>query len=229
MPTSTPLSLSAIVHQRLVQWLDAAALPPDTRLPGEHELARRLAVSRPVLRQALAQLRTEGRIHVRKGAGSFTRAQPNPAPVLHYDALGSIADVRRFLEFRCALEGEIAASAAIRSTPDDHAAIRRAQTELDQALQNGEPAIDADLALHALLARLTDNRFYVATLAALAEQTRFSIKLTRELTTRPVATRLADIQHEHARICDAVIQGNAAAARAAMNAHLQGGIERLFG
>jgi GntR family transcriptional repressor for pyruvate dehydrogenase complex len=229
MPDSTPPSLSEIVHQRLVQWLDNAALPPDTRLPGEHELAQRFAVSRPVLRQALAQLRTEGRIHVRKGAGSFTRAQPDPAPTLHYDALGSIADVRRFLEFRCALEGEIAASAATRSTAADHAAIRRAQTRLDQALQNGEAAIDDDLALHALLARLTDNRFYGATLAALAEQTRFSIKLTRELTTRPAATRLADIQREHACICDAVIRGDPTAARSAMNAHLQGGIERLFG
>jgi GntR family transcriptional repressor for pyruvate dehydrogenase complex len=229
MPESTPPSLSEIVHQRLVKWLDDAAWPPDTQLPGEHELARRFAVSRPVLRQALAQLRAEGRIHVRKGAGSFTRAQPDAVPTLHFDALGSIADVRRFLEFRCALEGEIAACAASRSTAADHAVIRRAQTRLDQALQNGEVAIEDDLVLHALFARITDNRFYVATLAALAEQTRFSIRLTRELTTRPVATRLADIQREHARICDALIEGDALAARSAMNAHLQGGIERLFG
>ena len=222
-------SLSDIVHQRLVKWLEDSALPPDTRLPGEHELARRFAVSRPVLRQALAQLRQDGRIHVRPGAGSFTRAKPDAGLALHYDALGSIADVRRFLEFRCAVEGEIAAAAAARSTAQDHKAIRRAQQTVEQALQSGEAAIEADIALHALLARITDNRFYVATLAALAEQTKFSIKLTRELTTRPKPARLADIQQEHACICDAIIQGNAPAARAAMNAHLQGGIERLFG
>jgi GntR family transcriptional repressor for pyruvate dehydrogenase complex len=222
-------SLSQVVHRRLLRWLEDSAFPADTRLPSENELARRFAVSRPVLRQALAQLGAEGRIHTRKGAGTFIRAPILAPPALRYDALANIPDVQRFLEFRCAIEGEIAAAAALQGAQASFTAIQRAQRALDTAIAAGQPGIEEDLALHAAIASASGNRFFTATLQALGEQTRFSIRLTRELTTRPASDRMAEIRREHALICDAVIGGDPAAARTAMQDHLRGGIQRLFG
>lgn len=226
---SVTAPLSQEVYERLLAWLRETAPAPDTRLPGEHQLALRFAVSRPVLRQALARLRVEGRLYARKGSGTFIRAPAESVPAITYDALANIPDVRSFLEFRCSLEGELAAHAAQRRTPDDIAAIERAQRTLEEDIAAGRPGIEEDIALHAAIARASGNRFFVATLAALADQTRFSIKLTRELATRPAAERFKDIRREHAAICDAIADGDAERARNAMVTHLHGGIERLFG
>jgi len=54
---------------------EAASCPPGQRLPAENELAARLGVSRPTVRQALELLTREGRLVRVKGSGTFT-AQP---------------------------------------------------------------------------------------------------------------------------------------------------------
>jgi len=67
------------------------------------------------------------------------------------------------------------------------------------------------------------------TLAALAQQTRFAIGLVRSLGGRSRDDRLSDVRREHAAIEAAIAQGDAAAARLAMEEHLKSGIDRLFG
>ena len=49
--------LSDEVYDQLLGLLASGAWPPESRLPSEHELARRFAVSRPILRQALPRRR----------------------------------------------------------------------------------------------------------------------------------------------------------------------------
>jgi DNA-binding FadR family transcriptional regulator len=62
--------LSDEVYDQLLDLLGSGAWPKGSRLPSEHELARRFAVSRPILRQALVRLRAEGRLYSRKGSGT---------------------------------------------------------------------------------------------------------------------------------------------------------------
>ncbi len=50
------------------------------RLPGEHELAEGLGISRPTLREALSELKNRGLIDRRHGVGTFVTA---PGPKLH--------------------------------------------------------------------------------------------------------------------------------------------------
>ncbi len=219
--------LGETIYRRLLAWLHESALPADTRLPGENELARRFAVSRPVLRQALTRLRLEGRLYARKGSGTYVGVQVDAAP--RFEALADLPDMRRLLEFRCSLEREAAAYAALRRSAAELAAIHAAARALDFALAAGQSGIEEDLALHAAIAGASGNRFFIATLAALAEHTRSSIRLTRELNTRPVADRIHDIRAEHALICTAIDTGDPQAAQDAMTAHLRGGVERLFG
>jgi GntR family transcriptional regulator len=65
-------------------------LPPGGRLPSETELIERYGATRPVIRQAIGQLRAEGWVETRHGAGSFVRDHGHPAaieiqPEVHQD------------------------------------------------------------------------------------------------------------------------------------------------
>ena len=67
------------------------------------------------------------------------------------------------------------------------------------------------------------------TLAAIRDQVQFGIRLVRSLSARPLTNRLAEVCREHAKIEEAIVAGDAEAAREAMRAHLSRGMDRLFG
>jgi len=218
--------LSDLAYTQMLDMLEG--LPPDHRLPSEDELAGRLGVSRPVLRQALARLRTEGRVYARRGAGNFV-GKPPALQSATFGPLHSIPDLRSFLEFRCLVEAESAAGAAQCRDAALLEDIARRLRMFETALARGEPAIEEDIAFHGAIAAASGNRFFVMTMAALAEQTRVSIKLIRELSPQPMFRRTADVRNEHRAVEAAIRRGDAAAAREAMLTHLRGGLARLFG
>lgn len=217
------------VYDDLLRLLGTPGFESQARMPGENAMAQRLSVSRPVLRQALARLREEGRIHTRKGSGNFVAEVLPQGKGMDYGPLTNIPDIRAFLEFRCSIEGEAAARAALNCTPAQMADIRLHRERFDAALAAGDSAMEEDIAFHAAIAQASGNRFYGMTLAALAQQTRFAIGLVRSLGGRSRDDRLSDVRREHATIEAAIAQGDAAAARLAMEEHLKSGIDRLFG
>lgn len=216
------------VYSGLSELFGTEGFAAGAKLPSENTLAERFQVSRPVVRQALVQLRTEGRVVSRKGSGNYVSATPEPAPVIPFGAFHSIPDVRNFLEFRCSLEGEIAAQAARRFDPADVAAVHAHLLALEAAVDAGAPAIEEDIAFHSAIAQASGNRFFVLTLSAIMQQSRFAIRLVRELSGRSLAARLAEVRAEHRRIDDAIRAGKPDDAKAAMVGHLQAGILRLF-
>lgn len=216
-------------YDQLLALLSDPEFGPDSRLPAEQTLAERFGVSRPMLRQALARLRSEGRIYSRKGSGNYVGHETTVSQVLAFSTLASIPDVRSFLEFRRSLEGECAACAAQKADRVAFAKLRKSHLRLDQALTAGESGIEQDIAFHMAVAQSTGNRFFAHTLAALSEQMSFSIRLVRDLAGRPVVSRKQEVLREHQEILDAIDAGDAHAARDAMRAHIDGGIARLFG
>jgi hypothetical protein len=69
-----------------------------------------------------------------------------------------------------------------------------------QSLAAGQPGIEEDLAFHRAIAQASNNRFLAMTLAAIAEQSRFGIRLVRDLSARPAAHRRTEVCREHAAI-----------------------------
>lgn len=191
-------------------------------------MATTFGVSRPVVRQALARLRAEGLVYARRGAGNFVGAPPS-IQKHSFDPLGSIADIRSFLEFRLLIEGESAACAARCGEVDLIENISARRRQLETALAGGAPGIEEDIAFHAAIAQASGNRFILMTMAALAEQTRVAIRLIRDLSPQPGFKRAVDTRHEHRAIDDAIRSRNPQAAHEAMTAHLRGGLARLFG
>ncbi|MDP1730904.1 MAG: FCD domain-containing protein [Devosia sp.] len=219
-------TLADPVYGALAKMIASGEYVGDSRLPGELHLSKEFGVSRPVLRHALARLRTEGLIYSRQGAGNFVCKRASEG-ALDFGPLQSLPDVHRCLTFRLALESEAAALAAANRDPESLENIARAIRAIDRAIASDNPAVDEDLALHIEVARASRNRFFVVTLDALRPQIRFGINLIRGLTARP-QERLGQVQAEHAAIYEAIRKHEPDEARRAMADHLGNGVLRLF-
>lgn len=80
------------LRDALLQIIEFGGLVPGDVLPSEHQLCEDFAVSRTVVRQALAQLENEGRVDRVKGKGTFV-AQPKTSEHLGHTLLGLYEDV----------------------------------------------------------------------------------------------------------------------------------------
>src|ERR1700754_1692378 len=86
------------------------------RIPGEYDLASRLAVSRPAVREAIRALSHIGVLEVRRGDGTYVRSALDPRPLLRRVERATLRDV---FELQQAYDAQAARLAAVRRTPDD--------------------------------------------------------------------------------------------------------------
>lgn len=71
-PTKRPHVAKPVqVAARITNAIDKGTFHPGDRLPSERELAAKYQVSRDTVREAVALLQEEGRVHVRHGLGTF--------------------------------------------------------------------------------------------------------------------------------------------------------------
>lgn len=84
-----PLPLYAQLREALLRELRAGGLAPGDRLPTESELRQRYRVSRATIRQALAELETEGVIRRVQGVGTFVA----PPKIRHVPLLAGFAEL----------------------------------------------------------------------------------------------------------------------------------------
>jgi len=73
MNWSAPPRPSELTEQRLLQAILAGDFPPGSNLPGERELAARLGVTRPTLREALQRLGRDGWFDIQHGKPTRVR------------------------------------------------------------------------------------------------------------------------------------------------------------
>ena len=129
-------TLADHAYEKILAMISSGETAVGDKLPTEHAMSEMLEVSRPVLRQALKQLREDGVVVSRQGSGSFVQRRPDTA-VLTFAPVGSIADIQRTFEFRAAIEGEAAFLAAVRHTDADLAKLRAHFKELDRCIREG--------------------------------------------------------------------------------------------
>ena len=111
----TSEKLSAAVVRQVEQLILRGILRPGERLPAERELAERLAVSRPSLRDAIAQLQASGLLTAKPGAGVYVADVLGSAfsPALTELFARHDEAVFDYLSFRRDMEGIAAARAAL--------------------------------------------------------------------------------------------------------------------
>lgn len=220
----------------LIADITSGALPAGTRLPSEVELARSFDVSRGVARECLRSLEERGLVTVKHGSGATARP-PADWDMLHPDVIAAMLAsersaelLRDYLECRRLLEIEAAGLAATRATDADLVALADALERMTAAAVQtaGGPSAEdrfheADVAFHRAVIRATGNR----ALGRMTEPVHRALAAARRPLARP-EHRLERSLPEHRRILAAIADRDAAAARAAMRAHLLT-VERYLG
>lgn len=226
-PASGGAKRSAAIYDGIISLIVSGEFTQNARLPSESDLAVRFGASRPVVREALARLRSDGLIVSRKGSGSYVTQRPDDA-VFRLGPLGSIADIQRCFEFRVDLEGAAAARAAERWEKDDLDRIRHTFDELEECIRTGQLGVEADANFHLAIAQATHNHYHLSVQHSLLPHSKVGMNVARNLSLLRTSARLRLVQDEHAAIIGAIEIRNAEAARAAMETHIENARRRIF-
>jgi GntR family transcriptional regulator, transcriptional repressor for pyruvate dehydrogenase complex len=207
------------LYEQILNRIVAGALPVNSKLPSEAQLAGLFEVSRPVVREALSRLQADGVVVSKHGSGSFIQRRPAHAFAVLAPP-GDVASLMRCVELRIALEGEAAALAARRRTEVDLTSMANALTELNSIIAGSKVGMEADLKFHLAIARASQNLLFVQALESLSEITLKGMELARSLSLRRSKERLNLVQQEHIRIYEAIKAENTDQARDAMRTHI---------
>jgi DNA-binding FadR family transcriptional regulator len=197
---------------------------PGSKLPTEREFALRFALPRNAVRRTLADLEAEGRIHREVGRGTFIAAVPAPAPTdLPTVARASPGEL---MDARLRIEPAAVELIVVNATPADY-------ERMDHCLDRAEAAVTLgefelwDAALHQAMAAAAHNALIAGIFElfhAARQQTEFG-KLRNRIVTE---TLRLEYQRQHRAIVAALKARDAAAARAAVTAHLTCAHRNLF-
>jgi len=196
------------------------------KLPSEARLTEVHGVSRTVVREAIAALRSDGLVEPRRGAGVFVLEPIAPAGLpfqnVDHDRISSIIEL---LELRGSVEVEAAALAATRRSPAQEETIIERHRAVGDCIAQGKPTSAADFALHQAIAEATNNPRFVEFMDLMGHNA-----IPRAALAEPGGevseAYLSQLHQEHGQIVSAISNGAPEAAREAMRAHLQGSQRR---
>jgi GntR family transcriptional regulator, transcriptional repressor for pyruvate dehydrogenase complex len=190
------------------------------RLPTETALAERFAVSRPLVREALARLRDDGLVYSRQGSGSYVSAKPDEA-ITQFTPLSALTRINRIYEFRESVEADAAYWAAIRNDERTLAAIEQALADMEEAIESNQVGAALDFELHLAIAKASSNPYYFAALTSLRNQITSSMAPGRRMAILRQGEYREMARRQHRAIVTAIRTGDAERARSEMRRHLE--------
>jgi len=219
-----PARVAAVIAAEIAE----GRLRVGDRLPTEHSLAERFGVGRNVVREAIAQLRSDGVVQSRQGVGAFV-VESSTTAMLRIDAqmMNDRLVFRNVFELRAILEIQAASLAAQRADEAEIADIGAALARMQSAENWAEGGVSADLDFHRAVAQATGNSYIAMVVGFLSGQMRQSIQFMRQ-NLSDVDGRLVDMSiAEHVAIYDAIVSRSPAAAGEAMRRHIANAAHRL--
>ncbi|MDO5642090.1 MAG: FadR/GntR family transcriptional regulator [Paracoccus sp. (in: a-proteobacteria)] len=216
-----PARVAAQISHRIQQ----GSLKSGDRLPTEHAMSKSFGVSRTVIREAIAQLRSEGLVETRQGIGAFVTDLPQRHIRLEDGGSMDRHAFRDLYQLRLPLEIESAGLAAVHRSPEHLAQLTEAIARMDHASDQVAESVAADLEFHRIIAAATGNDYFVQFVGAISDRIGHVILEAR-------AQHPADHIHavtldEHGPILRAIAARDPQNARATMRAHLLGSAERI--
>ncbi|MEM6940717.1 MAG: FCD domain-containing protein [Pseudomonadota bacterium] len=225
MPFSAvaPEKLSSAVVRQIELLILRGVLRPGERLPSERELAERLAVSRPSLREAVAELQSAGLLCTKPSAGIYVAdvwgGAFSPALIAlfsrHQEA------VFDFISFRRDMEALAAERAAKNGSDTDLAVINRVFEKMQTAHEkrNAEEEAQLDAQFHMAIIEASHNVVMLHMMRGMYELLRGGVFYNRQMMFKQRTGRAALLE-QHAAINTALQHRDAEAARAAIVTHL---------
>lgn len=225
-PSGTRTRVSLIADS-LRRDIERGRFRPGDRLPSEAELTRQHSVSRTVVREAVALLRSDGLVEARKGAGVFAldpqQARRRPFATLDMERLSGVIEL---FELRSAFEIRSAALAAARRSPAQIEAIVAAHQGVARCFESGRSTREADFEFHLAIAQATQNGQFPEFLQLIRPGIVSRVELEAGDGVPRAYVPNPDLVGEHERIVDAIIDGAPERAEQAMKAHLEGSLQR---
>jgi len=220
-PIASREQISAIISQQIEEAILSKKYLPGSKLPSENELCEQFGVSRTSVREALGTLEAQGLIVIHKGKGMFVNKLSSESVtnsiqkyLKHRTDRNYVMDL---VHARQILEPAIAYYAALNHNDDD---IIRMKENIKMLTECGGGYLELanlDSMFHLHLARASRNRIMPLLLDPIH-------KLIPEVKSTVYET-VDDAKDSaliwHQKILDAVIEGNAQAAKSAMEEHLK--------
>ena len=218
-----PEKLSTAVSRQIEMLILRGILRPGERLPSERDLAERLDVSRPSLREAVADLSEKGLLTSRAGAGIYVADVLGSAFAPALVKLFSEHDeaVFDYLAFRRDMEGLAADRAARLGSDTDLAVINEIFAKMEAAHAKRDPADEArlDADFHLSIIEASHNVIMLHMMRSMYDLLREGVFYNRQVMFKQRTNR-AQLQDQHPAITDALQERDAAAARNAVETHL---------
>jgi GntR family transcriptional repressor for pyruvate dehydrogenase complex len=215
--------LSTAVVRQIEQLILRGILRPGDRLPAERELAERMGVSRPSLRDAIADLQTRGLLDSRPGSGVFVAEVLGSAFSEALITLFSQHEeaVFDYLAFRRDMEGLAAERAARLGSDTDLAVISAIYAKMEAAHSRRASTEEAELdaGFHMAIIEASHNVIMLHMMRSMYDLLKQGVFYNRTMMFRNRTTRSA-LLGQHRAIANALLARDPAAARAAVNTHL---------
>ncbi|MEM1065805.1 MAG: FadR/GntR family transcriptional regulator [Pseudomonadota bacterium] len=198
-------------------------LRPGERLPSEREMAERMGVSRPSLREAISDLQGNGLLETKPGSGIYVAeglgAQYSPALTrlfsTHDDA------VFDYLAFRRDMEGLAIERAALLGSDTDLKVIDTIFRKMEKAHSKRDPSEEAalDAEFHMAIVEACHNVVMLHIMRSMFDLLQEGIFFNRQIMFQQRMTR-DSLLDQHRAINAALQARDPAAARGAVAAHL---------
>ncbi len=221
-PVATRRTFEEAVEQ-IAEKVKAGDLHVGDRLPSERELAARMQISRPTLREAIKVLAEAGVLDVRRGqaGGIFVASELIPRELLRSRQEIRVSEVAGVLEARRLLEPRVAQLAAVHASEDDFAVMsalierKRELARRDDVLRHEDLFLQLDLKFHLAMAHATRNSTVVSLMRSLFKR----LEIARDMAVHapPVPDWVIDV---HERTLAAIRSADFPAIEEVMDEHL---------
>ena len=209
------------VAKKILKLIESGVFPPESRLPGERELAEKFGVSRVTIREAEIALQALGHIRIKTGSGVYVLKVKEPDTA-------AMPDISAFelTEARLLFESETAALAA-RDISDETIDLLETHIETMQSTDDEDEAERADRDFHLTIATAAGNtavRYIVEKLWEIRTELEQVKEVYASVCTEDMDTR----SDEHTEILEALRNRDPDAARKAMQKHFRRLLEALI-
>lgn len=147
------------ITQQIVNMIKSGELLPGDRLPTERELAEKLGVSRPVVRESLRTLEASGFIESNIGSGTFVREMSLTDVITPFSDSVNLdkKTILELIDLRALLESETVRLATIKINPEGEAKLSYALDLMEKEVQRGEIGLNGDNIFHETIAEIAGN------------------------------------------------------------------------
>lgn len=214
------------IADQLRHLIDRREYPVGGRLPPERELAEKLGVSRPSVREALIALEVEGRVRIRMGSGVYVVDRPAKALAASVAPDEAPEGPFEVLKARELVESAVCAKAGALARPDDVAALDDILRRMELPGLGSDELVALDRSFHVAVASILGNAVLVRFVGLLFDQ-RINPYFRQLASYFENADTWREAVAEHRAIRDAIAAGTGEGAQAAMHRHLQRSQERF--